>query len=49
MRADWKQANSGREAKFYTLTRKGQSQLEAEVGNWKRQADAVALILQTVE
>jgi transcriptional regulator len=49
LRADWKQANSGREAKFYTLTRKGQTQFEAEVENWNRQVDAVALILQTAK
>ena len=47
--ADWKSTETGREAKFYTLTRKGQKQLETEVLNWERLTDAVSLILRTVE
>jgi PadR family transcriptional regulator len=47
--ADWKNTDSGREAKYYKLTRKGQRQLEAEVHNWNRLTEAVALILQTSE
>jgi PadR family transcriptional regulator PadR len=49
LKADWKNTETGREAKFYTLTRKGQKQLEAEVLNWERLTDAVSLILRTVE
>jgi PadR family transcriptional regulator, regulatory protein PadR len=49
LQADWKETNSGREAKFYVLTKKGQKQLGAEVHNWRRLVDAVALILQTAE
>jgi len=45
--AQWK--DTGREAKFYTLTRKGRKQLETEVSNWERLSDAVALILRTAE
>jgi PadR family transcriptional regulator, regulatory protein PadR len=33
--ADWKQTETGREAKFYRLTRKGRKQLEAEAANWQ--------------
>jgi PadR family transcriptional regulator PadR len=47
--ADWKDTETGREAKFYTLTRKGQQQLETEVLNWKRLTDAVSLILRAAE
>jgi PadR family transcriptional regulator PadR len=47
--ADWKNTETGREAKFYTLTRKGQKQLETEVLNWERLTNAVSLILRTVE
>src|SRR5262250_2877512 len=47
--AEWKATETGREAKFYTLTRKGRKQLETEVHNWERTAAAVALILRTVE
>jgi len=43
--ADWKQTETGREAKFYRLTRKGRKQLEAEAANWQRLIEAVGLIL----
>lgn len=43
--ADWKQTETGREAKFYRLTRRGRKQLEAEAGNWERLTEAVGLIL----
>jgi len=49
LEAEWKQTETGREAKFYSLTRKGRKQLEAEVSNWERMAEAVALILRTAE
>ncbi len=49
LRADWKQTETGREAKFYSLTAKGRKQLEAEMRGWERLADAVALILRTAE
>lgn len=49
LKADWKNTETGREAKFYTLTRKGQKQLETEVLNWERLTNAVSLILRTVE
>lgn len=47
--AEWREASSGREAKFYKLTKKGRKQLEAEVLNWARLSDAVGLILRTAE
>ena len=43
--ADWKQTETGREAKFYRLTRKGRKQLEAEAASWQRLIDAIGLIL----
>jgi transcriptional regulator len=49
LQAQWKESETGREAKFYSLTKKGRKQLEAEVQNWERMADAVALILRAVE
>lgn len=47
--AEWKATDTGREAKFYKLTRKGRTQLESETANWQRLAEAVALILQVSE
>ena len=49
LQAEWKQTATGREAKFYKLTKKGRKQLEAQVLNWARLTDAVALILRTAE
>jgi PadR family transcriptional regulator, regulatory protein PadR len=49
LEAQWKDTSTGREAKFYTLTRKGRKQLETEMSNWERLSDAVALILRTAE
>ena len=43
--ADWKDTETGREAKFYELTRKGRKQLETEAADWQRLIDAVGLIL----
>lgn len=47
--SDWRESETGREAKFYTLTRKGRRQLETELVNWERLSDAVALILRTAQ
>jgi PadR family transcriptional regulator, regulatory protein PadR len=49
LQAEWKATETGREAKFYTLTRKGRKQLEVEVRNWEQISDAVALILRTAQ
>jgi PadR family transcriptional regulator, regulatory protein PadR len=47
--ADWRESETGRNAKFYTLTRKGRGQLETELVYWECLSDAVALILRTTE
>jgi len=49
LQAEWRETSTGREAKFYKVTKKGRKQLEAQVLNWERLADAVALILRTAE
>jgi PadR family transcriptional regulator PadR len=47
--AEWKDTSTGREAKFYKLTRTGRKQLEVEVLGWERLSDAVSLILRTAD
>ena len=47
--ADWKQTETGREAKFYRLTRKGKAQLDAESAGWQKLTEAVSLILALSE
>ena len=45
MIAEWKESETGREAKFYRLTRKGRSALGKETASWRRLSGAVGLIL----
>jgi PadR family transcriptional regulator, regulatory protein PadR len=45
--ADWKETETGRDAKFYRLTRKGRAQLEA--ASWSRLTEAIGLILSMGE
>ena len=47
--SEWKESDTGREAKFYKLTRKGRAQLSAEQASWQRLSDAVGLILAEPE
>jgi PadR family transcriptional regulator PadR len=49
LNAEWGEAETGREAKFYALSRAGRKQLEAEEANWGRLSEAVAMILRTAE
>jgi PadR family transcriptional regulator PadR len=44
--AEWRQTESGRRAKFYTLTRAGHRQLEVQTADWARRASAVARLLK---
>jgi PadR family transcriptional regulator PadR len=49
LKAEWGEAESGHEAKFYTLTKLGRRQLGTEEANWDRLSAAVAMILRTAE
>lgn len=44
--ADWKETETGREAKFYRLTARGRAQLETEAASWERLTEAIGLILK---
>jgi PadR family transcriptional regulator PadR len=44
--AEWKESETGREAKFYRLTAKGRTQLKSETANWARLSEAIGLVLQ---
>ena len=44
LKADWKESETGREAKFYSLTRSGRRQLRSEKDSWSRLTGAVQLI-----
>jgi PadR family transcriptional regulator PadR len=49
LQAEWKVSETGREAKFYSLTKAGRKQLEVERTNWEQLTQAMSLILQTAE
>lgn len=49
LKAEWRQSETGREAKFYSLTRAGRKQLAEEKESWNRLADAVRLIFNEGE
>jgi transcriptional regulator len=44
--ADWRETESGREAKVYRLTKKGKAQLEQQAASWRRLTAAVGSILR---
>jgi PadR family transcriptional regulator PadR len=47
--AEWRHTDTGRDAKFYRLTRSGRAHLQAGSASWHRLADAVGLILGKAE
>ena len=47
IKAKWLKSETGREAKFYSLTAAGESQLAAEAANWSRLSAAIDLVLGT--
>ncbi len=44
LRSEWKQSETGREAKFYSLTPAGRRQLQVERDSWARLSGAVQLV-----
>src|SRR2546427_7513407 len=44
LKAEWKPSETGREAKFYSMTPSGQKQLRIEKDSWARLTGAVQLI-----
>jgi transcriptional regulator len=45
IKAKWAQSETGRQAKFYSLTAAGRKQLEAETANWSRLSAAIDLVV----
>jgi PadR family transcriptional regulator PadR len=46
IKAKWAESETGRQAKFYSLTAAGRGQLEKETESWKRLSGAINLIVQ---
>ena len=49
IRAKWAESETGRQAKFYSLTRLGRRQLQKESENWTRLSDAISQVLRLEE
>jgi PadR family transcriptional regulator, regulatory protein PadR len=49
IKAEWKQTENNRRAKFYALTAPGREQLEAESANWTRLSSAISRIVRLKE
>jgi transcriptional regulator len=47
LKADWRETETGREAKFYALTRAGRKQLAVEEDGWQRLSEAIGLVLRS--
>jgi PadR family transcriptional regulator, regulatory protein PadR len=46
IKAEWAPTDTGREAKFYALTRTGRAHLEKELANWERLSSAIGLVVK---
>jgi|SRR3984885_14120439 PadR family transcriptional regulator PadR len=46
IKAEWRLTETGRMAKFYSLTRSGGRQLEKELASWTRLSAAISLVVQ---
>jgi transcriptional regulator len=49
LKSEWRQSETGREAKFYSLTRAGHTQLAVEKKSWDRLTASVRLIFNEGE
>jgi PadR family transcriptional regulator, regulatory protein PadR len=49
LRAEWAPSDTGREARFYSLTRLGRKQLGEQRANWDRLSAAISGVLSTAE
>jgi len=46
IKAKWADTETGRKAKFYSLTSTGRAQLEKEAANWSRLSAAINLVVE---
>ena len=46
IKAEWRKTETGRMAKFYSLTKSGRRQFEKELESWTRLSAAVNLVVQ---
>jgi transcriptional regulator len=49
IKAEWKQTENNRRAKFYSLTRLGRKQLESEAASWNLLSSAISAVVRLSE
>jgi transcriptional regulator len=49
LKAEWAATDTGREARFYTLTRVGRQQLQQQRESWERLSAAISGVLRSAE
>lgn len=47
IKAKWMESDTGRQAKYYSLTAAGRAQLEKEFASWNRLSGAINLVIQS--
>jgi len=47
--AEWRQSDTGRDAKYYSLTKKGRAELERERVSWRKFTRAINVVLRTAD
>jgi transcriptional regulator len=47
IKAEWRASETGREAKFYSLTAAGRKRLDLELANWNRLSNAINVVVRT--
>src|SRR5690242_17630615 len=48
IKSEWRPSDTGRMAKFYSLTRAGRQQLQKELASWTRLSAAINLVVQEI-
>jgi transcriptional regulator len=48
IKAEWRDSENNRRAKFYTLTAAGRKRLRSELENWHRLSGAIGLVIEAV-
>ncbi len=46
IKSEWRSTETGRMAKFYSLTRAGRRQFDKELASWTRLSEAINLVVQ---
>ena len=46
IKAKWAETDTGRQAKFYSLTASGRAQFQKEAANWRRLSGAINLVVR---